>query len=115
MPAFRVTVISNVRLADTAPPTRDMVIMATFSSWMYVDGLGTKIKLLSKKYKRPSLALIEHLTPLWPWWLSTVRRYPRNSRNRIGTHLTKSFDGMITFLPDRPRKIFVTTWWIGSS
>ena len=68
-PAFRLTVISKVLLADTAPPTRDIVIMAMFSIWMYVAGFGTKIKLLSKKYRRPSLALIEHLTPLWPWWL----------------------------------------------
>lgn len=31
---LQANVISNVLLADTAPPTRDMVIMATFSSWM---------------------------------------------------------------------------------
>ena len=69
MPAFNVMVISNVRLAEIAPPTRDIVITAIFSIWIYVAGLGTKIKLLSKKYKSPSLALMEHLTPLWPWWL----------------------------------------------
>lgn len=31
MPAFKLTVISNVRLAETAPPTRDMVMTAMFS------------------------------------------------------------------------------------
>lgn len=96
-PPFRLTVISKVLLAEIAPPTRDMVTTEIFSICTYVAGLGTNMRLLSRKYKRPSFALIEHLTPLWPWWL------------------TKSFDGMMTFLPDKPLKIFVMTWCIGSS
>jgi hypothetical protein len=55
--------ISKVRLAEMAPPTRDIVMDAMFSNWMYVEGLGTNMKDLSRQYRRPSLALIEHLTP----------------------------------------------------
>ena len=56
-------VISNVRLADTAPPTRDMTMTEMVSKDMYVAGLGTNMKLLSRQKRCPSLALILHLTP----------------------------------------------------
>lgn len=55
--------MSNVRLADTAPPTRDMTMTEMLSKEMYVAGLGTNMKLLSKQNRWPSLALILHLTP----------------------------------------------------
>ena len=48
-PFFIVTVISNVRLAETAPPTLDMTMTEMLSNGMYVAGLGTNMKLLSKQ------------------------------------------------------------------
>lgn len=48
-PFFIVTVISNVRLAETAPPTLDMTMTEMLSKGMYVAGLGTNMKLLSKQ------------------------------------------------------------------
>lgn len=69
IPPLRVIVISKVRLAEMAPPTRDMVITDMFSIWTYVAGLGTNMKLLSKQNSSPSFALMEHLTPECPWWL----------------------------------------------
>jgi hypothetical protein len=59
--------MSNVLLAEMAPPTLDIVMLDTFSNDMYVAGLGTNIKLLSRQKRCPSLALIEHLTPDC-WW-----------------------------------------------
>ena len=41
--------ISNVRLAETAPPTLDMTMTEIFSKDMYWAGFGTNIKLLSKQ------------------------------------------------------------------
>ena len=55
--------MSNVRLADTFPPTRDIVMLAMFSNAMYVAGFGTNMKLLSRPKRSPSFALTEHLTP----------------------------------------------------
>ena len=60
---FDVIVISNVRLAETAPPTLDMTMTEILSKGMYVAGFGTNMKLLSKQNRCPSLALILHLTP----------------------------------------------------
>ncbi len=63
-PAFFVLmVMSNVRLADMAPPTRDMTMTDIVSNEIYVAGFGTNMKLLSKQNKCPSLALMLHLTP----------------------------------------------------
>ena len=55
--------MSNVLLADIAPPTRDMTITETLSKEMYCAGLGTNMKLLSKQNRWPSFALMLHLTP----------------------------------------------------
>ncbi len=63
IPPLSVMVMSKVRLAARAPPTRDMVMLAMFSKLMYVAGFGTNIKLLSRQKSRPSFALMEHLTP----------------------------------------------------
>lgn len=49
MPPFIVKVISNVRLAAMAPPTRDMVTEAMLSMLIYVAGLGMNINALSKQ------------------------------------------------------------------
>lgn len=56
-------VISNVRLAETAPPTLDITITEILSNGIYVAGFGTNIKLLSKQNRWPSLAFMLHLTP----------------------------------------------------
>lgn len=62
-PFFVVIEISNVRLADMAPPTRDITITEIVSKDMYVAGFGTNIKLLSRQNRCPSFALMLHLTP----------------------------------------------------
>jgi len=49
MPFFMLKVISNVRLAAMAPPTRDMVTEAMLSMLIYVAGLGMNMKALSRQ------------------------------------------------------------------
>ena len=77
--------MSNVRLADIAPPIRDKTITEMVSKEMYVAGFGTNMKLLSRQNKCPSFALMLHFTPDCWWWLE------------------KSFEGVTTLFPVKPR------------
>ena len=62
-PDLRCTVMSKVDSAETAPLTREKVMDCVCSYEMYVAGFGTNMKAFSKQYRKPSLALIEHLMP----------------------------------------------------
>ncbi len=117
-PDFMCTVMSKVERAATAPDTREKVMDWVCSYEIYVAGLGTNMKAFSRQYRKPSLALMEHLMPYCCRCLDEGVQSVQGRmkiRREEKTHVVKSLAGAVIFLLARPLKMYATTWCSGCS